>query len=133
MSCSARRAFVLAFQFGATSERTRSPQIPQVVTISVVMGGELCVLVPAIASPGRRETVQTCCDFSRPYNLPMLHRPEPSSWAAPLPDLSQPAISQRIRIGSHVFRLAISDVQRDVPREPDTHLVQIGVFYGDQP
>jgi hypothetical protein len=59
--------------------------------------------------------------------------PERGSWAAPLPDLSQPAIHHRIRIGAHVFRIAISGVQRDVPREPDTHLVQIGVFYGEHP
>ena len=48
--------------------------------------------------------------------------PERGSWAAPLPDLSQPAVNQRIRIGAHVFRIAISTVQRDVPSEPDTHL-----------
>lgn len=59
--------------------------------------------------------------------------PEPSSWAAPLPDLSEPAINHRIRIGGHVFRIAISPIQRDVQREPDTHLVQIGIFYGEQP
>jgi hypothetical protein len=55
------------------------------------------------------------------------------AWAAPLPDLSRPAIGQRFKIGSHVFRLAISAVQREVPREPDTHLIQIGVWYADQP
>lgn len=59
--------------------------------------------------------------------------PERAAWPAPLPDLSQPAINHRIRIGAHVFRIAISDIQRDVPREPDTHLVQIGVFYDDRP
>ena len=59
--------------------------------------------------------------------------PERGSWAAPLPDLSQPAVTHRIRIGSHVFRIAISGVQRDVPRERETHLVQIGVYYGDRP
>jgi hypothetical protein len=59
--------------------------------------------------------------------------PEGGSWAAPLPDLSQPAVNQRIRVGSRVFRIAISPVQRDVPSEPDTHLVQIGVFYADRP
>jgi hypothetical protein len=32
-----------------------------------------------------------------------------------------------------VFKIAISAVQRDVPREPDTHLIQIGVTYGNQP
>lgn len=65
----------------------------------------------------------------------MASLPEPGSgfWAAPLPDLTQPAVSQRIRIGTHVFHIAISPVQRDVPREPDTHLVQIGVFYADRP
>jgi hypothetical protein len=59
--------------------------------------------------------------------------PEPAQWPAPLPDFSQAAIAQRVRIGDYVFHLSISDVQREVPREPDTHLVQIGVFYGDQP
>ena len=58
--------------------------------------------------------------------------PERGSWAAPLPDLSKPAINHRIRIGPHVFRIAISGVQRDVPREPDTHLVQIAIWYGDR-
>jgi hypothetical protein len=59
--------------------------------------------------------------------------PEPAAWAAPLPDFSQAAINHRIRIGAHVFRITISSVQRDVPREPETELVQIGVFYGDRP
>ena len=59
--------------------------------------------------------------------------PSRGGWAAPLPDLSQPAINHRIRIGAHVFRIAISGVQREVPREPQTHLVQIGVFYADRP
>src|SRR5690348_12750917 len=56
--------------------------------------------------------------------------PERSSWAAPLPDLSQPAIDHRIKIGAHVFRILVSQIQREVPREPDTHLVQIAVRYG---
>src|SRR5262252_64660 len=59
--------------------------------------------------------------------------PEPAAWAAPLPAFSQAAINHRVRIGAHVFRVVISEVQREVPREPDTHLIQIGVFYGDQP
>ena len=71
------------------------------------------------------------------YRKPTIRRvaslPERGSWAAPLPDLSQPAIDHRIRIGTHVFRVAISAVQRDVEREPDTHLVQIGIFYGERP
>jgi hypothetical protein len=70
----------------------------------------------------------------RPYNPERMEEPKPAvGWASPLPDLSRPAVSQRIRVGSHVFRIAISGVQRDVPFEPDTDLVQIGVFYGDQP
>ena len=61
----------------------------------------------------------------------MAFLPERSAWAAPLPDLSQPALNHRIKIGAHVFRILVSDIQRDVPREPDTHLVQIAVRYGD--
>ena len=59
--------------------------------------------------------------------------PEPASWAAPLPDFSDAAITQRIRIGSHAFSIHLSHIQKDVPREPDTHLVQIGIFYGNRP
>jgi hypothetical protein len=59
--------------------------------------------------------------------------PERAEWAAPLPDLSQPAIQHAVKIGPHVFRIAMSAVQRDVPREPDTHLIQIAVAYGDRP
>jgi hypothetical protein len=66
------------------------------------------------------------------YNLVMGLDPR-VGWASPLPDLSQPAVSHRIRIGPHVFRIAISGVQREVPGEPDTHLVQIVVSYADRP
>lgn len=59
--------------------------------------------------------------------------PERAAWAAPLPDLSQPAVNHRIRIGPRVFRIAISGVQRDVPQEPDTHLIQIGVYCAERP
>ncbi|HEY1291555.1 MAG TPA: hypothetical protein VGJ60_00565 [Chloroflexota bacterium] len=59
--------------------------------------------------------------------------PERAAWAAPLPDFSQAPINHRIRIGAHVFRVVVSEVQREVPREPDTHLVQIGIFYGTRP
>jgi len=59
--------------------------------------------------------------------------PEPASWAAPLPNFSDAAITHRIRIGSHRFRISISQVQRDTPREPETHLIQIGIFYAEQP
>jgi hypothetical protein len=68
-----------------------------------------------------------------PTILRVAFMPERGSWAAPLPDFSQPAINHRIRIGGDVFRIAISGVQRDVPREPDTHLVQIGIFKGEHP
>jgi hypothetical protein len=54
-------------------------------------------------------------------------------WASPLPDLSRPAVRHRIRIGTHVFRIAISGVQREVPREPDTDLVHLAVTYADRP
>lgn len=59
--------------------------------------------------------------------------PDRASWAAPLPDFSSPAINHRLRIGEHVFRIVISPLQSDVPDEPDTQLLQIGVFYGKQP
>jgi hypothetical protein len=59
--------------------------------------------------------------------------PEPASWLSPLPDFSQAAINHRVRIGAHVFRVVISDVQREVPLEPETHLVQIGIYYGSRP
>ncbi len=55
------------------------------------------------------------------------------TWAAPLPDFSRAAIRQRVRIGENLFHVDISPVQRVVPGEPDTHLVQLGVFYQDQP
>ncbi|MCA1645469.1 MAG: hypothetical protein LC797_08385 [Chloroflexi bacterium] len=63
----------------------------------------------------------------------MAFQPKHGAWAAPLPDLSQPAIDHHIAIGARRFRIAISSVQRDVPREPDTHLVQIGIFQGELP
>lgn len=65
--------------------------------------------------------------------IQVAHMPERATWAAPLPDFASPAINHRIRIGAHVFRIAISDIQRDVPREPETELVQIGVFYDNRP
>jgi len=61
----------------------------------------------------------------------MAFLPERASWPAPLPDLTRPAINHRIRIGGHVFQIIISDIQRDVPTEPETELVQIAVRYGD--
>ena len=61
---------------------------------------------------------------------------EPGAWAAPLPDFSRAAVRRRLRLGDHTFSIAVSPVQREVPGEPDTHLVQLGVFdgaRGDQP
>ncbi len=71
--------------------------------------------------------------FGPPTIRRVAYLPERGSWAAPLPDLSSPAINQRIRIGAHLFRLAVSAVQRDVEPEPHTHLVQIAIYYGTQP
>ncbi len=65
--------------------------------------------------------------------MAFLSGPGREPWPAPLPDLSRPALSHRLRIGAHVFKIAISAVQRDVPREPETHLIQIGVTYGSRP
>ncbi len=71
--------------------------------------------------------------MSQPTIRELAFLPEGGSWAAPLPDLSHPAVNHQIRIGAHRFRIAMSSVQRDVPREPDTHLVQIAIFYGERP
>jgi hypothetical protein len=83
-------------------------------------------------APGLRKPTNAS-RFRPPTIRRVAFLPERGSWPAPLPDLSQPAINHRIRIGAHVFRVAISEVQRNVEREPDTHLVQIGIFYGAQP
>jgi hypothetical protein len=89
----------------------------------------------AIARATCAKKLTNASRFGHAYNPVVVFQSESGGepWAAPLPDLSRPALSQRIRIGAHVFRLAISDVQRDVPREPDTHLIQIGVWYGERP
>lgn len=58
---------------------------------------------------------------------------DPDGWAAPLPDLAAAPVTRRIRVGGHVFRVAVSKVQRTVPGEPDTHLVQVGVYEGQRP
>lgn len=58
---------------------------------------------------------------------------ESTSWAAPLPDFSDAPVKQRIKVGTHVFQLAVSAVQRNVPLEPDTHLVHLAVTYGGRP
>src|SRR5579871_7066418 len=100
MSRCARIARRPGFQFGCTSERTRPPQIAQVFTISRVTGA------------------RTMHDGRRLDKITIRQLTESASWAAPLPDFSEPAINHRIRIGAHVFRIVISAVQREVPREP---------------
>jgi hypothetical protein len=59
--------------------------------------------------------------------------PEPGQWVAPLPDLSKPAAKRRMRIGERVFDVLVSAVQHEVPREPNTHLIHLGVFLDGQP
>jgi hypothetical protein len=54
-------------------------------------------------------------------------------WAVPLPDLSDPAVSTRIRIGTRTFQILISPVIRDVPGEPGTDLVQMMVLLEGKP
>ena len=55
------------------------------------------------------------------------------SWSAPLPDLSQPAVDVRFKIGPYPFRLLISPVLTDIPGEPDTDLVQLMVLLNGKP
>ena len=78
-----------------------------------------------------------CCGVMAPRvprQLTSMSTPiEPSGWTDPLPDLSRAPIRQRVRIGGHEFRLAISAVQQEVPFEPNTHLVQVAVFEGEHP
>ena len=55
------------------------------------------------------------------------------SWSAPLPDLSNPAVDVRFKIGPHTFHLLISPVLTDIPGEPDTELVQLMVLLNGKP
>ncbi|MBI4494583.1 MAG: hypothetical protein HY690_17525 [Chloroflexi bacterium] len=54
-------------------------------------------------------------------------------WVAPLPDLSRPALSQRLRIGGRAFQLQCSAVQHEPPGEPGTDLVQFWVLHEGRP
>lgn len=56
-----------------------------------------------------------------------------AEWAFPLPDLSEPAVDSRLRVGSRVFHILISPVATDVPGEPDTDLVQLMVSLDGEP
>lgn len=54
-------------------------------------------------------------------------------WPFPLPDFSNPGLDTRLRIGTRVFHVLISQVREDVPGEPDTDLVQLEVLLDGQP
>lgn len=56
-----------------------------------------------------------------------------AEWSFPLPDLSEPAVDTRLRVGTRVFHIRISPVIADVPGEPDTDLVQLMVTLDDEP
>ena len=56
-----------------------------------------------------------------------------AEWAFPLPDLSEPAVDTRLRVGTRVFHILISPVITDVPGEPDTDLVQLMVSLDGEP
>jgi hypothetical protein len=56
-----------------------------------------------------------------------------TQWAFPLPDLSEPAVDSRLRIGSRVFHILISPVMTEVPGEPETDLVQLMVLLDGEP
>ena len=56
-----------------------------------------------------------------------------AEWAFPLPDLSEPAVDTRLRVGSRVFHILISPVMTEVPGEPDTDLVQLMVSLDGEP
>ena len=55
------------------------------------------------------------------------------AWSAPLPDLSRPAVSTRLKIGDFVFQILVSEVIVDPPDEADTDLVQLAVLLNGQP
>ena len=55
------------------------------------------------------------------------------TWSAPLPDLSQPAVDVRFKIGPYPFHLLISPVLTDIPGEPETDVVQLMVLLNRKP
>jgi len=56
-----------------------------------------------------------------------------TGWAFPLPDLTNPAVDVRFKIGPHRFHLLISPVIKTVAGEPDTDLVQLMVLLDGKP
>jgi hypothetical protein len=54
-------------------------------------------------------------------------------WSFPLPDLSEPAVDSRLRVGTRIFHIRISEVDTEVPFEPDTDLVQLMVTLDGEP
>lgn len=51
----------------------------------------------------------------------------------PLPDLSEPAVSARFRIGEQGFQVAVSPLLPDPDREPNTDVVQLMVTCDGRP
>lgn len=58
---------------------------------------------------------------------------DPPRWPVALPDFSKAALRQRVRIGAKEFSISVSPVQREVPGEPDTHLVHLAITLGGLP
>src|SRR3954451_23818419 len=56
-----------------------------------------------------------------------------NDWPAPLPSFENPAIARTLRIGGRDFTVQIAPLQRDVPLEPDTDLVQLQVIHQGRP
>ena len=54
-------------------------------------------------------------------------------WSFPLPDLSEPAVDSRLRVGTRIFHIRISPVITEVVGEPDTDLVQMMVTLDGEP
>jgi hypothetical protein len=55
------------------------------------------------------------------------------TWAAPLPDFGDAAVSRRMRIDEREFQVLVSPVRRGVDDEADTDVVQLMVLYRGQP
>ncbi|MFN0073175.1 MAG: hypothetical protein ACKVVP_16970 [Chloroflexota bacterium] len=53
------------------------------------------------------------------------HRAIRRGWEDPLPDLRRFAVSQRVRIGPHIFTVRVAPINQHVPLEPDTDLVHV--------
>ena len=99
--CSQRR-FRAGCQLRRSRIGTSSPQIPQRVTHAHGTRDSMRWTAPQSKTRAQgRENVHRCIAIRQ---TPTIRRvaplPERGSWAAPLPDLSRPAINHRIRIGA---------------------------------